>query len=119
VEWASGASTPKYDDLYNGSNKMAMPWNNPAEAVKPETMNSLFGNAHMATCTMAQELAVQFQTGVAAVLTLDGDGNSKEGISEMHKQFLYYLILHEMGHTLGLNHNMKASQMLSPAQVND
>jgi hypothetical protein len=37
----------------------------------------------------------------------------------MHKQFLYYLILHEMGHTLGLNHNMKASQMLSPSEVNN
>jgi hypothetical protein len=40
-------------------------------------------------------------------------------VKEMHKEFLTYLIMHEMGHTLGLNHNMKASQMLSPAQVND
>ena len=24
-----------------------------------------------------------------------------------------------MGHTLGLNHNMKSSQMLSPAELND
>jgi hypothetical protein len=37
----------------------------------------------------------------------------------MHKQFLTYLIMHEMGHTLGLNHNMKASQMLSPAEINN
>ncbi|MER3471845.1 MAG: hypothetical protein C4330_11125 [Chitinophagaceae bacterium] len=37
----------------------------------------------------------------------------------MHKQFLTYLIMHEIGHTLGLNHNMKASQMLSPAELND
>jgi len=29
------------------------------------------------------------------------------------------LVLHEVGHTLGLNHNMKASQMLSPAQLQD
>jgi hypothetical protein len=48
---------------------------------------------HYANCTMAQEL--------------------------MHKQFLTYLIMHEMGHTLGLNHNMKASQMLSPAEINN
>jgi hypothetical protein len=27
--------------------------------------------------------------------------------------------MHEMGHTMGLNHNMKASQMLSPAEVNN
>jgi predicted Zn-dependent protease len=27
--------------------------------------------------------------------------------------------MHEMGHTMGLNHNMKASQMLSPGEVNN
>jgi hypothetical protein len=35
------------------------------------------------------------------------------------EQSIYYLILHEMGHTLGLNHNMKASQMLNCNQLND
>ena len=29
------------------------------------------------------------------------------------------LIIHEMGHTLGLNHNMKASQMLTPEELMD
>ena len=122
VEWASGAGTPRFDDLFNGglsSAALQMPWDNPAEAVKPATMNGPFGHKHLATCALAQELSVQFQTGLAAIETLDGDGNSKPGVSEMHKQFLYYLILHEMGHTLGLNHNMKASQMLSPAQLHD
>lgn len=38
---------------------------------------------------------------------------------EFIKQSLHYLILHEMGHTLGLNHNMRASQMLSPAELAD
>lgn len=31
--------------------------------------------------------------------------------SKMINEFLHYLVLHEMGHTLGLNHNMKASQL--------
>ncbi len=35
------------------------------------------------------------------------------------EQSIYYLTLHEMGHTLGLNHNMKASQMLYCSQLND
>jgi hypothetical protein len=38
---------------------------------------------------------------------------------EFIKQSLHYLILHEMGHTLGLNHNMKATQLHSPAQLLD
>lgn len=31
--------------------------------------------------------------------------------SKMINEFLHYLILHEIGHTLGLNHNMKSSQL--------
>ncbi|MEM6643089.1 MAG: zinc-dependent metalloprotease [Bacteroidota bacterium] len=37
-----------------------------------------------------------------------------EGIK---KESMIELILHEVGHTLGLNHNMKASQLLSPDQL--
>jgi hypothetical protein len=39
--------------------------------------------------------------------------------SELLRQGLYYLILHEVGHTLGLNHNMKATQLLSPQEAHD
>lgn len=39
--------------------------------------------------------------------------------SKMVNEFLYFLILHEMGHTLGLNHNMKSSQFHSIAEIND
>jgi hypothetical protein len=38
---------------------------------------------------------------------------------EMIKQSLYYLVLHEVGHTLGLNHNMKASQMISQKDIHN
>jgi len=46
------------------------------------------------------------------------------GLSEVEKrdylkQSLYYLIMHEMGHTMGLMHNMKASQMWNPVQAHD
>lgn len=50
---------------------------------------------------------------------LDAQGISEVEKREYLKQSLYYLVLHEMGHTLGLNHNMKASQMLKPAQIHD
>ena len=43
-------------------------------------------------------------------------GESKMEESKMIKEYLHYLILHEMGHTLGLNHNMKSSQLHS---IND
>ena len=47
-----------------------------------------------------------------------------EGASEEQKQrhleeSLFYLILHEMGHTFGLNHNMKASQLHLPKDLHN
>nr|WP_068892941.1 zinc-dependent metalloprotease [Pedobacter panaciterrae] len=124
VEWRSGAGTIVTDELFNGGNSaLKLPWENPIEAVssKSEQMHS-FDKNHMATCALAQELSMQYQTGLTAIEALDADmpeAKRAETVREMHKQFLYYLIMHEMGHTLGLNHNMKASQMLSPAQMND
>jgi hypothetical protein len=68
------------------------------------------------TCTLAGELKGQLMTGMTV---LDATGADGHELKEMHKQFLTYLIMHEMGHTLGLNHNMKASQMLSPAELHN
>ena len=38
-------------------------------------------------------------------------------LSDLKQDAMVRLILHEVGHTLGLNHNMKASQLLSPAEL--
>jgi hypothetical protein len=50
---------------------------------------------------------------------LEVQGLSQIDKREYMKQSLYYLVLHEMGHTMGLNHNMKASQMLKPNQIHN
>ncbi|HEX2608101.1 MAG TPA: zinc-dependent metalloprotease, partial [Flavisolibacter sp.] len=99
VEWFSGSATPIYDEIFS----------NPGGQLPELEKNP---NA----CTLGKELKMQFTTGLTALETA---GAPASEIKEMHKQFLYYLILHEMGHTMGLNHNMKASQMLSPSQLND
>lgn len=44
---------------------------------------------------------------------------SESDINDFVKEAIYYLILHEVGHTLGLNHNMKASQLHSPDALYD
>jgi len=115
VEWYSGSATPIMDELVSGpvfgaANAEAKEQNHVHE------MMNAFGKNHMQTCAIASELKAQFLTGST---TLDAAGAAPEEIAEMHKQFLTYLIMHEMGHTLGLNHNMKASQMLSPAEVHN
>lgn len=105
VEWFSGSATPIFDELYNGPSMEQQGLQFPGINMKQH-----------ANCTLAAELKAQYSTGLT---TLEITGASDGEIKEMHKQFLYYLIMHEMGHTLGLNHNMKSSQMLSPAEVHN
>ncbi len=40
-------------------------------------------------------------------------------LNELVRQDLYYLILHEIGHTLGLNHNMRSSNSVPLASLGD
>jgi uncharacterized protein DUF4953/uncharacterized protein DUF5117 len=67
-------------------------------------------------CTYAKESKMQFATAQTA-LELEGAGANELG--KLQKEYLTEIIIHEMGHTMGLMHNMKGSQMLSPAQLKD
>ena len=107
IEWASGSYIPVIDELYNGSAPGQTKFPVDAAAVD---------NDRYTSCTLAQELKAQYVSGLTALEIADA---GPVEIKEMHRQFLTYLIMHEMGHTLGLNHNMKSSQMLSPAEVNN
>ncbi|MGB8191268.1 MAG: zinc-dependent metalloprotease [Chitinophagaceae bacterium] len=108
IEWASAAGTPIIDELYGG------PTPTHAYDRRQQAMANIIGSE--ANCTLSGELREQFMTGLTVLESADA---SEPEMKEMHKQFLYYLIMHEMGHTLGLNHNMKASQMLKPAELNN
>ncbi len=124
IEWKTGVGIQTLDDLYNdgGTSNTIMPWKPSSNNIQPQNSAALFDKKHLATCTLAQELTHQYQAGVSAIETLYDDAPGDviiTALKKLHKQFLYYLVLHERGHTLGLNHNMKASQMLSSDQLND
>jgi hypothetical protein len=104
VEWFSGSASPIFDELFTASS-----------AAAAETLNKYF-HPNGTMCTMANELKAQFIAGVTMAETSNA---SPAEISKVHQQFLYYLILHEMGHTLGLNHNMKSSQLWKPSEINN
>lgn len=104
IEWFSGSATPILEELFKST---AAAGNLQLPGMEPQ---------HEANCSLANELKSQLLTGMTV---LDANNASPAELAEMHKQFLTYLVMHEMGHTLGLNHNMKASQMLSPAEVNN
>lgn len=52
-------------------------------------------------------------------IALMANGASDYEMEGMKKEAMAELLLHEVGHTLGLNHNMKASQLFSPAQLSN
>jgi hypothetical protein len=67
-------------------------------------------------CSAGHYLHLNTMFGMQA---LDVNGASEYDKREYIRQSIAYLALHEVGHTLGLNHNMKSSQMLTPAQLAD
>jgi len=103
VEWYSGSATPINDELFNGPSM-------------PQLVFPGMEHQHLYNCNIGAELKMQYTAGLTTLETMNA---SAAEIKEMHQQFLIYLIMHEMGHTLGLNHNMKSSQMLSPTEVHN
>lgn len=65
------------------------------------------------------EAAQQFAIGSVALATLHNALPNGEEMKRYIQQFLRELVAHEVGHTLGLRHNFRASTLLSPAELNN
>ncbi len=73
-------------------------------------------NKNYKSCTIADGMMKDFAAGYVFA---EFSGLPIAELVNLKEQFYTELILHEMGHTMGLNHNMKASQMLTPAELQD
>jgi hypothetical protein len=71
---------------------------------------------HGHSCHASAFLQHNFLLGMQA---LELSGASDEKKEQYLEESLFYLIMHEMGHTLGLNHNMKASQLHLPKDLHN
>lgn len=67
-------------------------------------------------CALGQGLAMN---SVFASAAANVYGYSDELDQQLARDTMHYLILHEMGHTLGMNHNMKATQFRTPDEAWD
>ncbi len=67
-------------------------------------------------CSLGHEVHQELMFANAVV---SATGASDLEMERIKKESMMALIMHEVGHTLGLNHNMKASQLFSRAQLND
>ena len=86
----------------------------PTAQTKPEGTTNHYFAIH--NCSLAKGLQ-SIQT--SALTIAEAFGAEPEELSTITDQSLTYLVLHEMGHTMGLMHNMKASTMLSPKEINN
>lgn len=85
----------------------------------PVMVNSTPNNnspQNMHFCSLGHELSMGKQFGEYAGLA-NGMGDIEK--DRLLRQSMYYLILHEVGHTLGLNHNMMATQMHGPKEAHN
>ena len=72
------------------------------------------GDNHLCSASKVQQIENSFGLNYIKNMNL-----SDELEKELVKQSLYRLVLHEVGHTLGLNHNFKASTLLSNDELNN
>lgn len=71
---------------------------------------------HFMSCNIAKGLRMQYAAGNIMVECM-GAGDAE--LKTLKEQFFTELVLHEMGHTMGLMHNMKSSHMLNPGELHD
>lgn len=67
-------------------------------------------------CSAMKYANESFQLGKAV---LDVSSASELELTRLQKEYMKEVVMHEIGHTLGLRHNMKASQLFTPDQLAD
>ena len=63
--------------------------------------------------------SIQAQQTLFGLATLQARSFNEEDQEKFTRETLHRLVLHEVGHTLGLSHNMAGSTMLSPDELKD
>ncbi|MDX1629966.1 MAG: zinc-dependent metalloprotease, partial [Fulvivirga sp.] len=105
LEFVYHTNRVKYDELFNLNPEAAFEM---AELPGVDDPSKYCGYGKM----------MQHNTLFGQTLLLADGANDLE-MEGLKKEAMLELIMHEVGHTLGLNHNMKASQLFSPAQLSD
>jgi hypothetical protein len=109
IDFGFMGGTEAETELYNGATT-GMKGIEEDRALSPQMAK------HLANCTIGNGLRVQYAAGTVMAECM---GAGEAELKTLKEQFFNWLVLHEMGHTMGLMHNMKSSQMLSPAELHD
>ncbi len=106
IDYGFMAGTMAEQDIYGTAGMFGM---------ETET-NPLLNRKNLMSCSIGKGLAMQYSAGQIMAECMDA---SPSDLATLKEQFFTELVLHEMGHTMGLMHNMKSSHMLNPDELND
>ena len=85
-------------------------------SIQKNNISSELENTKNGFCQAAENGQIE---NVFGGLAIESMGVSNIEKSKITQQYLTYLVLHEMGHTLGLTHNMKSSQLHSLKDIHN
>lgn len=100
---------------------VGMPFVEADESMKhlPTVKRNASGAAILDFCMLSRGMTSQLAFGSAAIEAIADPKVAAEQQEKMIMQGLKEVTMHEVGHTLGLRHNFKASKMLSLKDLND
>lgn len=85
------------------------------ELIQGDASEPMMIDGHDArACAVGHAIA---EGGLVADMAIEMSGGGADIEAQLRRDRMYYLILHELGHTLGMNHNMKGTQLLSPEEL--
>lgn len=79
-----------------------------------EASNNLDADLDHQYCSFGHQMQANTLFGQTTLLS---NNATEEELKGMRLEAMKELVMHEVGHTLGLNHNMKASQLFSPEEL--
>lgn len=110
------------EEFENMSQKTVAQLTNGTYEETPEEKASRFFSPKMARygeCRLNHGMSMQFAFGSAAIMVNADPKVQAENLDKFIMQGLKEVTMHEVGHTLGLRHNFKASKWLSIKDMND
>ncbi len=96
LEWSYITNRINANELFNERKNNDLDHGYFCDAAKFQKIENMFGMNYLKAMNLSEEME-----------------------EELVKQSLYRLVLHEVGHTLGLNHNFKGSMLLSNNELNN
>ena len=81
--------------------------------------SEIFENQYLTNDEFCQHSYLKHQDRLFGKMASESLGLSEDEISRLYKEDLYQLILHEVGHTLGLNHNFAASYLHNNSDIHN